>query len=155
MEGANHELSNEERERIGRLVQQFLPPGFDREFIADTIIVQAWEKGVPHISREHVRHVCIDAWRKSERERLGRERLTEINKVLNRFQQPASDEVDDKELIEQVLKGCLFPTERKLIWMKYWDGQTLEEIAENTGLTRNQVQQRLKVAIYKMQIEVS
>ena len=62
-------LSDEEIRRVSRLVNQFLTPEYDREYIADTIVLNAWLRDVPHISREYVKHKCISAWRKMKREK--------------------------------------------------------------------------------------
>jgi len=63
-------------------------------------------------------------------------------------------EVERKILIEEAT-GKLSPFERRLVWMKYYDGQTLDEIAANVTLRRDQVQSALKVAIYKMRVHLS
>ena len=61
---------------------------------------------------------------------------------------------DRKMLIEEVV-GKLSPFERRLIWMRFYDDQTLEEISHNVKLRREQIQAALKVAIYKMRVHLS
>ena len=61
---------------------------------------------------------------------------------------------DRKMLVEEAV-GKLTPFERRLIWMRFYDGQTLEEIAENVTLRREQVQASIKVALYKMRVHIS
>lgn len=63
-------------------------------------------------------------------------------------------EVERKILIEEAT-GKLSPFERRLVWMKYYDGQTLDEIAHNVRLRREEVQNALKVAIYKMRVHLT
>ncbi len=160
-------LSDEEVARIHGWVKQFLPASYDRAFIADTIILNAWMKEIPHVSREYVRNKCISAWRSLKRERRGNEEATRSGSVRttnmvtsqtgvggDNLETSEHAEVERKILIEEAT-GKLSPFERRLIWMKYYDGQTLDEIAANVTLRRDQVQAALKVAIYKMRVHLT
>lgn len=169
-------LSKSDTNRVHRVVAKNLPPRFDREFIADTIILDAWLKSVPHISNKYIRDKCISAWRREERERRANEGavrcgLTRTNTMIMSPNEgtpttetpaapsAAEDAVNQLSaeramLVEQAV-GKLNPFERKLIWMKFYDGQTLEQIAKRTTLRRDQVQRALKVAIYKMRVHLS
>ena len=174
MEGPNKPLllSQEEIDRIHRWVRQYLPPEYDREFVADSVILKAWMKEVPHVSREVVRRFCISAWRSRQRERRRNEEFvrvgaTRTGAMMNKSipggsksgERNHDTEVGDqlkqerKMLVEEAV-GCLNEFERKLIWMRYYDGQKLEEIASNTTLTREQVQRALQVAIFKMKVHL-
>jgi RNA polymerase sigma factor (sigma-70 family) len=146
---------------------------YDREFVADTIILNAWLKEIPHVSKEFVRKKCISAWRTMKRERKRNEEATRVGATRSSTMviqpQPGGaskassapnaeageqEEVDRKMLVEEAV-GCLSPFERRLIWMRYYDSQTLEEIAGNVTLRREQVQQALKIALYKMRVHLT
>jgi DNA-directed RNA polymerase specialized sigma24 family protein len=166
-------LSKKDQQRVHRWVRQFLPAEYDREFVADTIILNAWQKEVIHVSKEFVRKKCISAWRSLKRERKRNEEAARVGATRSSAMvvqpQPGGssksevpvgaegsgeDEVDRKQLVEQAV-GCLSPFERRLVWMKYYDSQTLDEIAGNVRLRREQVQQALKIAIYKMRVHLT
>lgn len=156
-------LSHEEIQRIHRLVAQYLPPDYDREFVADTIILHAWMKDVPHVSREYIRNKCISAWRTMKRERRRNKEVTILGTratAHEQTEQPLEEDpggqvhAERKMLVEEAV-GKLNNLERRLIWMRFYDSQTLDEIAEKTSLRREQVQASLKVAIYKMRVHLT
>ncbi len=170
-------LTPEEIIRIRNWVDQYLPVEYDREFLADTIIMHAWIKDIPHVSRDYVRNKCISAWRTLRRERRRNEEAVKegATRTTNMIstQGPAGDsstshmfqvshdsdsdqaQVERKMLVEEaVAKGKLSPLERRLIWMRYYDGQTLEEIASSVPMGRNGVSQAIEVAIYKMKVHI-
>jgi DNA-directed RNA polymerase specialized sigma24 family protein len=129
--------------------------GYDREYIADTIILQAWERGLDKVSRRHIHYKCIDVWRRSERERKAIEgSAIMISMQTNQDNSDHTKIVEDKTLIDQITKSCLYPSERKLIWMRFYNYQTIEEISANIGLPPKEVSKRLDVALYKMRVEL-
>lgn len=162
--------------RVNTLVRRYLPPELDREFVADSIILEAWLKDVPHISNTHIKYRCISAWRKHQSEvkhnegalRAGLTRSTSTAMIMKpdtvqptpqqgKFDDESSSDqatIERKILVEQAV-GKLTPFERRLIWMRYYDDQTLEEIVSRVPLKREQVQQALKVALYKMRVHLS
>lgn len=172
------QLSKEQILRIRSLVKFFLPPEADRDFVADTIILHAWMKDIPNVSRTYIRHKCINALRSLQRERKHNEQafragcqpgtesamLFESTKKTPfksvwppRTKPPSEDEsefIERKDLVQEAV-GQLTPLERHLIWMRYYDDQTLEEIAGQTTLRRDQIQQALKVALYKMRVHMT
>ena len=149
-------LPSDEIERITLTVNRYLPAEFDREFIVDTIIVDAFLKSIAHVSTQYIRHKCISAWRQRERERLRNKELS----LIRPQQMSSSPELNPAEfvsrkiLVDEVV-GCLSAYERKLVWMKFWKSQTLEEIAHNIGTRRENVQRDLKVALYKMRLHLT
>jgi RNA polymerase sigma factor (sigma-70 family) len=153
-------LSAEERARIQTWVNAFLPPEYDREFIADTIILSAWTKEVPHVSKRYVRNKCISARRQMKRERKLNEEAARVGGMRSKpmlvpgTEKPEQEESDREMLVEEAV-GKLTPLERRLIWMRYWDGQTLAEIAEQVRLNEEGIRQALDVALYKMRVHLT
>ncbi len=153
-------LSSQEQERIRRWVYQYLPVTYDRDYIADTIILNAWLKEIPHVSKEYVRHKCISAWRTLKRERSRNENAAKQGRVntdqsVHSTGPPEKNEQDvleRKTLINEATQAVLSPFERRLIWMRYYDSQSLQEISGNVNLRRDQVQGAIQVALYKMRI---
>lgn len=144
-------IPDEQVERVHRLVRHFLPPEYDRDFIATEILLHAWQHNVPLISVGYVRYKCIDAWRSREAEKMRNEGY--VHEPSPRSLTDSVDEMERKLLVEEII--ChLTPLERKLIWMKFWKGMTLEEIAEETGVGRQEVQMKIQVALYTMKLEV-
>jgi len=156
-------LSKEEMASIHGWVRQYLPSNYDRAYIADTIILNAWLKEIPHVSREYVRHKCISAWRTLKRERLRNESAAKEGQVktdrssesVTPLDKNEQDIAERKILINEATQAVLSPFERRLIWMRYYDSQTLEEISENVTLRRDQVQAAIQVALYKMRIHLT
>ncbi len=156
-------LSMEEMARIRKWVYSYLPATYDRDFITDTIILNAWLKEIPHVSREYVRHKCISAWRAFKRERARNERATAEGRVRTDrtadtpapLEQNEQDVVERKILVDEATRAVLSPFERRLIWMRYYDTQSLEEISEKVTLRRDQVQAAIQVALYKMRIHLT
>ena len=157
-------LSNDEMARIRGWVHQYLPSFYDRDFIADTIIFNAYLKQVPHVSRQYVRHKCISAWRTLRREstrnerafREGRVRGDHIGHTKNNVKNRGpEEEIERKILINETTKAVLTPFERKLIWMRFYNDQSLEEISENVKIQRARVQAAIQVALYKMRIHLT
>lgn len=156
-------LSKEEMARIHEWVRQYLPSNYDRAYIADTIILHAWLKEIPHVSKEYVRHKCISAWRTLKRERLRNESAAKEGQVktdrssesVTPLDKNEQDIAERKILINEATQAVLSPFERRLIWMRYYDSQTLEEISENVTLRRDQVQAAIQVALYKMRIHLT
>ena len=156
-------LSTQEQARIHGWVQQYLPPTYDREFIADTIILNAWLKEIPHVSREYVRNKCISAWRTLNRERTrnemaaleGRVRTDRSMASSAPLEKNEQDISERKMLINEATQAVLSPFERRLIWMRYYDSQSLEEISGRVKLRRDQVQSAIQVALYKMRIHLT
>lgn len=169
-------LTPEEITRIRNWVDMFLPVEYDREFVADTIIMHAWIKDIPHVSRDYVRHKCISAWRSLRRERKRNEKAVRegATRTTNMITTPTTGgssprgernpmemtegdqaQTERKMLVEEaVARGKLSPLERRLIWMRFYDGQTLEEIASSVPMGRNGVSQAIEVALYKMKIHI-
>ena len=166
-------LSEKDISRIHKWVRQFTAVELDRDDIAANIILNAWMKEVPHVSKEYVRHKCIDAGRRLKRERRRNEEAARVGAtrttVMVMTPQPGGGskgermsnseggdqpQVDRKMLVEEAV-GKLSPFERRLIWLRYYDDQTLEDIAKDTTLRREQVQQALRVAIYKMKVHLT
>lgn len=142
-----------EIKRIQQTVESHLPAEFDREFIADTIIVDAWLKGVLHVSHRYIHNKCISAWRQREQERSRNRELSMIamqNVPSSPETQPA-EFAGQKILVDEII-SCLSSYERKLVWYRFWGGQTLEEIAVSVDSSRERVQRELKVALYKMRL---
>lgn len=166
-------LSAAEINRIRRWVEQYLPPEYDREFIVDTIVLNAWMKDVPHVSRKYVHQKCITAWRALRRERRHNEEAARLGamKTTSMVVSPqpggssrgehqvettmSSQSVAERKDLVQEAVGKLSPFERRLVWMRYYDDETIEEIANNVTLRRDQVRQALKVAIYKMRVHLT
>lgn len=144
-------LTDTETSRVHRLVGMYLPSEYDREYVADTIILHSWLRGVDHISHDYVRHKCISAWRQMQRER----RKNEESLRLTPKETPNEEEFVDRKVLVEEAVGCLSTFERKLIWMRYYDGQKLEEIAEMVTLRRDEIQQALKIALYKMRVHLT
>ena len=67
-------LDEKEILKVRKMVARFLPKSADRDFIADGILIEAWENGQDHVSLIHVRHRCINAHWKSVRELRKNER---------------------------------------------------------------------------------
>lgn len=65
------------------------------------------------------------------------------------------EEAERKMLVEEATQAVLNPFERRLVWMRYYDDQTLEEISEKTTLRRDQVSKAIEVAIYKMRVHLT
>jgi DNA-directed RNA polymerase specialized sigma24 family protein len=166
-------LSEKDIARVHRWVRDFLPAEFDRESVAQNIILKAWMKEVPHVSKDYVRHKCIDAWRLLKRERRRNEEAARVGatRTGNMVTTPqpggsskseraldaagsGEDEMDRKLLVEEAV-GQITHFERRLVWLKYWKGKTLEEIADETTLRREQVQQALRIALYKMRVHLT
>lgn len=143
-----------ERTRVYRLVCSFLPPSFDREFITDTIILQSWEKGIDHPSSTFIHHKCISAWRRRQREERRNEEFISVAIPVREDDPKEGKEIEDKSTIERAV-SILTPLERKLIWMRFYDNQTLEEISLNAEMKREEVQRALKAALYKMRVELT
>lgn len=141
-------------------VAQILPPQYDREFIADTIILNSWLKQIPHISREYVRNKCISAWRTLRREQMRNENASRVKTHkhgvgVNVSPDRGPEEISDHKSIIQEAVGSLSNFERRLIWMRYFDDQKLEEIAGRVKMRRDQVSKALDVAIYKMRVHMT
>jgi hypothetical protein len=166
-------LSEKDIARVHKWVREYLPAEHDREFVADTIILKAWMKEVPHVSKDYVRKKCIDAWRMLKRERRRNEEAARVGALRTGAMvispQPGGgsksgktsdakgseqDDMDRKLLVEEAV-GELTHFERRLIWLKYWKGNTLEEIAADTTLRREQVQQAIRIALYKMRVHLT
>ena len=145
-------LTQDEMARIHHWVNNFLPPYYDRDYIADTIILNAWMKQIPHVSREYVRNKCISAWRVSKRERQKNENATRLGRTdtIEHRQEDEGIETVNRKILVQEAVGKLTPFERRIIWMRFYDDQTLEEIASQVTLRRDQVLSAIKVAVYKM-----
>ena len=161
-------LSDLEMIRIHKWVAQYLPPYYDRDYLADTIILNAWLKQIPHVSKEYVRHKCISAWRTLRREVSRNERASKEGRVRgsstedsmgsSRSQTKLSRgpvEVAERKMLVEEAVGQLSPFERRLIWMRFYDDQTQEEIAVKVKLRRDQVSKALEVAIYKMRVHLT
>ncbi len=148
-------LSPKEIERIHHLVRTFLAPDIDREYIADTIILTAWSRGRSTMSRAYVRNKCISAWRTIQRERRRNENFLRQQQASSESIEDTSSILGKKDLIQETVKICLTPTERKLVWMRYYNSQSLKEMISNSGMNRDEIQKTLKVALYKMRIELT
>ena len=156
-------LSKDEMARIHGWVRQYLPSTYDREYIADTIILNAWLKQIPHVSKEYVRHKCISAWRTLKRERSRNKKATLEGRVRTDksvdahvpLEKNEQDIAERKMLINEATQAVLSPFERRIIWMRFYDSQSLEEIAGNVTLRRDQVQAAIQVALYKMRIHLT
>lgn len=155
-EGRIKPLLASEIRRIRFAVDDVLPSEYDREFIADTIVVDAWLKGVKHVSYQYIRNKCISAFRQLQRER---ERNKQFARMIPYRNSGGPDtkpvETTHRKILVEEAVSCLSPYERRLIWMRFYDGQTLEEIAINVGSRRENVQRALKVAIYKMRVHLT
>lgn len=176
-------LSEQDIQRVHNIVQRTLPSEYDHEFIADTIILNAWMKDVPVITWDFIRKKCISAWRQKSREQRRNEgayrsgmtvgaemisrsaqegdRRTGVSKreISNRSRAENTERMEQvaaerKMLVEDAV-GALNSFERKIVWMRYYDDQTLQEIASRTTLRREQVQRALEVAIYKMRVHIT
>jgi len=147
-------VSQEERNRVHRLVCTFLPPSFDRDFITDTIILHSWEAGVESVSRSYVRHKCISEWRHQKREERRNEEMVHVLYILRTEPPKASTPIELKTTVEKAVKA-LSPIERRIIWLRFYAGKTLEETSAETGLKRETVQQLLKNSLYKMRVELT
>lgn len=176
MEGTGQKpllLSQQDIARVHRWVREFLPAEYDREFVADTIILNAWQKEIPHVSKQFVRKKCISAWRSMKRERKRNEEAARVGATRSSVMvtepqpggtsQPKQDfnaeeggeiQAERKMLIEEAV-GCLDPFDRRLIWMRYFNNQTLEEMAGDLPLRRDQIQQRIRIALYKMRVHLT
>lgn len=156
-------LSSKEISRIHSWVHQYLPPTYDRAYIADTIILNSWLKDIPHVSREYVRNKCISAWRSFKRERSRNEKAAaegcvKTDRSIDKarpLEKNEQDVAERKMLIEEATQAVLSPFERRLIWMRFYDSQSLEEISEKVTLRRDQVQAAIQVALYKMRIHLT
>ncbi len=158
-------LTDGDMRRVHKWVDQFLPAEYDRDFIADTIILNAWLKEVPHVSRDYVRNKCISAWRSLRRERSRNEKAakdgaTKTDAMSGYYTTgpkdlSEQDKQDHKILIDEATQAVLTPFERRLIWMRYYNGQTLEEISEKVTLRRDQVSKAIEVALYKMRVHLT
>lgn len=156
-------LSGEDMARIRGWVNQYLPVGYDRDFIADTIILNAWQKDVPHVSRAYVKKKCISAWRALKRERVRNEGFIRTHNMViqprgdelpSTAQKSDEDVIDNKQVVETAT-GVLTPFERRLIWMRYYNCQTIIEIAEDVTLRRDLVSKAIEVALYKMRVHLT
>ncbi len=153
-------ISQEEQDRVHIWVAQILPSHYDREFIADTIILNSWLKQVPHISREYVRNKCISAWRTLKREQMRNENASRLKSHKHGAGPAVShdrgpEEMSDHKSLIQEAVGPLSNFERRLIWMRYFDDQTMEEISGRVKLRRDQVSKAIDVAIYKMRVHLT
>lgn len=159
-------LTDGEMRRVHRWVVEYLPPEYDREFVADTIILNAWMKQIPHVSKEYVRNKCISAWRALQRERkrnkkAAKDGATRLDSMTNERSTTSpktlseQDKQEHKMLIQEATQAVLSPFERRLIWMRYYDDQTLEEISEKVTLRRDQVSKAIEVALYKMRVHLT
>ena len=149
-------LSRSEVRRIHRAVDDILSSEYDREFISDTIVVDAWIKGIEHVSYKYIRNKCISAFRQLQRERDRNKNFARMipYRDLGGTDTKPVETIDRKILVEEAV-SCLGPYERRLVWMKFYSGQTLEEIAESVESRREDVQRVLKVAVYKMRVHLT
>jgi len=147
-------LSEKEQKKVRALVNFFLPGGYDREFLADSIIIHAWETETEHISREYVRFKCITAWRKMQKERHKNEAKTELDSVTKTRPLSPEEQVVLKDLIHGTIMK-LSSIERRLVWLRFFAELTLDEIVDQTGLGKSQVQKILMTALYRMRIDLT
>ena len=145
-------LSETECNKVRRSVMVLLAQDFDRDLLADQIITTAWEKRLDRVSFRYIKHKCISLYRQRE---------SEQNRNMNFMyvQSKRTDDFEFRELeneatVESAVK-CLDSQERKLVWLKFWKSLTLDEISKEEGLSRESIQKKLKVALYKMRIELS
>jgi len=151
-------LPDEQVQRVHQIVCQILPPQYDREFIADTIILHAWMNGLDMISKQYIRHKCISAWRQHKREKRRNEEAGHIMRIRHRkseISEDSEEHIDLKLMVDDIVQRCLSPFERRLVWMKYYDSQTLDEMSEGVRMSIKDIQRALQVALYKMRMELT
>lgn len=145
-------LSPEEIRRIRRLVNFRLGPEYDRELIADDIILDALTNDIKHTPKGYIFKKCATAYQERKRE-------LEVNKKSLEFHQAESLSVkSDKEIqalkdVVDKLTKVLDQDEQRVIWMKYWMDLTLEEICKEMKMRRERVQSIIRIALFKMNQE--
>jgi RNA polymerase sigma-70 factor (ECF subfamily) len=106
-----------------RLVRRLLSKEFDHESITQEILFECW-KNNQKASYGFIRNRCFDC--------LRRRKLEDGNRPSGEGHTRDSRQTGD---LENAISG-LTPEEKRIIWYRFWKGETFEEIALLTGWSK-------------------
>lgn len=129
---------------VTRQVKHLVPPQVDYEDLALEILFTSWLNKIEVPSLEFIRQRCFNAIRnaKLEHVKIQHEPKTMIEPDI----QP---EIETRDEV-QMLVSILSPTEKKLIWYRFYQELTLEEISKQTKIPLNLCRDTIQLALHKM-----
>lgn len=132
-------------DRVTRIVAMYLSPPHDVESIAMNILLESWANGVELPTTRFIRLKCYTALRKHHREIQVSEFASNPEKDFN-LEQLRLHNQDELNLLFRVLTQL----ERKVIFLKYYEDLSNEDIAKMLKKSNYLVSETLTVALYKM-----
>lgn len=141
----NHPII-QELSRIIKIVQKHLPPSYDRESIAMDIMVESIMNNTPSPSPTFIRNRCVDAYR----------RRTAEQKALTKVRPPSTENhamaVERRDSVERLTR-TLSHYERRVIYLRFYEDMTIQEIAKELSIAPKRVSELLMLASVRLQQE--
>lgn len=135
-------------DRVTRLVSLYLSSHHDPESVAQKILFESWQNGVDTPTHRFIKLRCYSALRVYQREKQVIEHTNEPGYVA-----PAKTALELHELEQEMgelITRVLSPFERQVIWHRFYNDCTVEEIAKTLGKPVLVVAETIQVALYKM-----
>lgn len=130
-------------DQVTRRVRTLVPPAIDAEGLALDILLESWSNQISHPSRTFIQHRCYDAIRKMHRE----------EQALHSYVPPDPHNTEESEAKVGRLIMILSPVERKIIWYRFYQDLSIQDIARKVSMQSGTVKEILLAALYKMHQE--
>ncbi len=97
------------------------------------------------------RNLCLTE-RRGARRRVNSEQKVAVNDTTEDRQAPVPEQADASHVSAEIRKALasLPPEQAKALWLKYVEGKTVPEIADETGAPESTVKKRLRLAAEKL-----
>ena len=123
----------------------------DSENVASEIILESLQNG-KEITYSRIRSRCYDALRRFRSEDVAKSNLL-VEKRSREREERARIRFNASEEVERVIKSSrLSPGDERLIYLKYYEGQTIEQIAITTSRPAAAVRESIKAILAKMKL---